>query len=232
MVNRIEKIQRDFIWGSLRKGFKYHPVGRSKVCSPFLEGLGICNLRLSNQALLGKWLWLYVNESDAWWKAIVDAKYGCNWGGWCSVDPSGSYGVGLWKYIRRGWRIFSSHTRFDLGDGMRIKFWDNVWCGEICLKIAFPLLYNIGSVKEAFVATNMYLSSGTIHWNINFIRLAHDWEVEMLASFYSLLYSFRGKRGGVDKLWWILSHKGIFDVRSFYKILAHKDNPSFPWKSI
>ena len=28
------------------------------------------------------------------------------------------------------------------------------------------------------------------------------------------------------------SHKGIFDVRSFYKILANKDNPSFPRKSI
>jgi hypothetical protein len=35
-------------------------------------------------------------------------------------------GVGLWKYIRRGWRIFLSHTRFDPGDGTRIKFWDDV----------------------------------------------------------------------------------------------------------
>ena len=41
-----------------------------------------------NQALLGKWL----NESEAWWKAIVDAKFDCDWGGWCS-SPSGSHGV-------------------------------------------------------------------------------------------------------------------------------------------
>jgi hypothetical protein len=163
----------------------------------------------------------------------VDAKYGCNRGGWCLVDPPGSYGVGHWKYIRRGWRIFSSHTRFDPGDGTRIRFWDDVCGWEVCLKTAvFPLPYNIALVKEASVATNMDLSSGIIHWNIIFICLAHDWEVEMLASFYSLLYSFRGRRGGVDKLWWIPSHKGIFDIRSFYKILAHKDNPSFPWKSI
>jgi hypothetical protein len=40
------------------------------------------------------------------------------------------------------------------------------------------MLYNIALVKEASVATNMDLSSGTIHWNIIFIRLAHDWEVE------------------------------------------------------
>ena len=41
-----------------------------------------------------------------------------------------------------------------------------------------------------------------------------------------------GRRRGGDKLWWILSRRGIFYVRSFYKILVHKDNPSFPWKSI
>ena len=72
-------------------------------------------------------------------------------------------GVGLWKYIRKGWRFFSSHTRFDPGHGSRIKFWGDVWCGEVCLKTVFPVLYNIALVKEALVATNIDLSSGTIH---------------------------------------------------------------------
>jgi hypothetical protein len=64
-----------------------------------------------------------------------------------------------------------------------------VWCGEVCLKTIFPVLYNIALVKEAFMAINMDLSSGTIHWNVFFICLGHDWEVKMLASFCSLLYS-------------------------------------------
>jgi hypothetical protein len=34
-------------------------------------------------------------------------------------------------------------------------------------------------------------------------------------------------RDGEDKLWWSLSHKGKFDVRSFYKILAYKET-TFP----
>jgi hypothetical protein len=85
--------QCDFLWGGLGEEFKYHLVSWSKVCSPISEGgLGICNLILSNQALLWKWLWCYLNESEAWWKTIMDAKYGCNWGGWCSVDPPGSTG--------------------------------------------------------------------------------------------------------------------------------------------
>jgi hypothetical protein len=65
---------------------------------------------------------------------------------------------------------------------------------EVCLKIAFPMLYNIASVKEASVDTNMDLSSGTIHWNINFIRLAHDWEVEMLASLFFDVFLKRKER--------------------------------------
>jgi hypothetical protein len=68
--------------------FKYHLVRLPKVCSPIHEGgLGIWNSRLFNRALLGKWLWRYVHEREALWNVVVDAKFGCDWGGWCSIDP-------------------------------------------------------------------------------------------------------------------------------------------------
>jgi hypothetical protein len=67
-----------------------------------------------------------VHEREAWWKLIVDAKYGGVWDGWCSLDPFGSHGVGLWKNIRKGWSLFCSHTRFILGHGSRIRFWYDV----------------------------------------------------------------------------------------------------------
>ena len=44
-------------------------------------------------------------------------------GGRCSFDPPRSHKVGLWKNIRRGWRLFFSHTRFELRDGSNIRFW-------------------------------------------------------------------------------------------------------------
>jgi hypothetical protein len=74
--------------------------------------------------------------------------------------------VGLWRYISRGWRLFSSHTRFDPADGSRIRFWDDIWCGGTTLKEAFPGLYNIASAKEATIADNMDFMSGTIQWNV------------------------------------------------------------------
>jgi hypothetical protein len=51
-----------------------------------------------------------------------------------------------------------------------------------------------------------------------------------LASFFTLLYFIRVRRE--DQLWWSPSHKGNFDVRSFYEALACKEVVHFLWKSI
>jgi hypothetical protein len=40
------------------------------------------------------------------------AKYESVWGGWCSGDIVGSHGVGLWKFICKGWQTFRNHFRF------------------------------------------------------------------------------------------------------------------------
>jgi hypothetical protein len=56
--------------------FKYYLVSWDKVCSLISEGgLGIRNLRAFNRALLGKWLWRFGFERDAWW-ILNMAAYG------------------------------------------------------------------------------------------------------------------------------------------------------------
>ncbi|KAG6674481.1 hypothetical protein I3842_15G044700 [Carya illinoinensis] len=62
---RIEKLQRDFLWGGIAEEFKFQLVRWRKVCSPLSSGgLGIRNLRIFNRALLGKWLWRFHKEPD------------------------------------------------------------------------------------------------------------------------------------------------------------------------
>ncbi|XP_059436099.1 uncharacterized protein LOC132169027 [Corylus avellana] len=96
VARRIEKLQHNFLWGGIGEEFKYHLVKWSQICTPIMEGgLGIRNLLVFNCALLGKWLWRYRSERDAWWRVVVDAKYGSLWGGWCSVEPGGTCGVGI-----------------------------------------------------------------------------------------------------------------------------------------
>jgi hypothetical protein len=70
------------------KRSKYHLGSWSKVCMLISKGgLGIRNLFRFNQALLSKYLWRYGLERDAWWRVMVDSKYGSSWGGWCSSEP-------------------------------------------------------------------------------------------------------------------------------------------------
>jgi hypothetical protein len=160
------------------------------------------------------------------------AKCGCSWGGWHSSDITEAHGVGLWKFICMGWRNFRGHFRFDLGDGSKISFWEDVWCGENSLKDTFPGLFNIASLRGASIADNVECYNGSVQWNIVFTRLIHDWEVEVLTFFYSRLYSYKFRGVGEDKLWWVPSSKGSFEVSSFYRVLSFHGSVPFPWKGI
>jgi hypothetical protein len=161
----------------------------------------------------------------------VEAKYGSERGGWHSRVRAGSHVMGFWKFISKEWHHFSSHIRLIPGDGSRISFWGEVWCGSSPLMEAFPGLYGLASNKEASIADNFDSLSGSCQWNVSFLRSLNDWEVEDLASFYSLLYSYNlGSR--VDKIWWVPNRKGKFEMRSFDNILISHVSFPFPWKSI
>jgi hypothetical protein len=98
-------------------------------------------------------------------ESCVDSKFGSWWGGWCSLEPLGAFGVGLWKNIMKGWEIFSGFAKFEVGDGIRTKFWHDLWCGDTVVNEAFPDLFVIARVNDASVVDNMeilaVLLSGT-----------------------------------------------------------------------
>jgi hypothetical protein len=119
-----------------------------------------------------------------------------------------------------GVQNFRRNVKFDMDEGSKIRFWDDVWCGDRALKEAFPGLFITSSFKEASITDNAEHSNGTIKWNIQFSRLFHDWEVEDLASFYRCLYACKIRGVGKDKLWWMPSSKGMFEVESFYRALS------------
>jgi hypothetical protein len=233
VANRIEKIQRDFLWGGMGDEPKMHLVNWDQVCRPLRAGgLGIRNVLKFNKALLGKWLWRYATESEALWYKIIKEKYEEQEGGWCSKEISGPYGVGLWKHIRRGWDKFAQYMRFEVGMGSKIRFWHDTWCGSQPLKQTFPSLFRIARYKEAWVKDNFVWRNGVVEWNVLFVRDIQDWEMEVISPFFEVLYSCKISQGNVDRIRWSSSKKGLFEVKSFYKILSNSNAEVFPWKSI
>lgn len=116
--------------------------------------------------------------------------------------------------------MFFHHTTLVLGDGFRIKFYSDIWCGNNTLKDLFPSEFRIACEKEASIADFMVIVRDQIQWNIVFSKAAQDWEVGSFEEFFRLLYSMRPSIQGNDKLWWVPAGKGTFSVQSFYKSLT------------
>ncbi|KAL6331982.1 hypothetical protein AAG906_020335 [Vitis piasezkii] len=149
---RLEKIQRDFLWGGGALVQKPHLVKWSIVCLDKRSGgLGVKNLGAFNRALLGKWVWRFANERKALWNQVIRGKYGEERGGWRSCEPREAYGFGLWKAISKMGHQVTPFVGFVVGDGEKVKFWKDKWCETIPLSEVFPSLFALASNKEAWV---------------------------------------------------------------------------------
>ena len=100
MVIRLEKIQRDFLWGGGALDKRPHLVSWEVVCTDERKGrLGVKSLAILNRALLGKWLWRFANDSEGIWRRLICTNYGEESHGWRLREAKRSFGVGLWKEI-------------------------------------------------------------------------------------------------------------------------------------
>ena len=161
MAKQIEKIQRDFLWGCDEGVNRYRLVSWDVICQPRHNGgLGIRRLVTFNRALLGKLLWRFAVEGESFWRCAIMAKYGVTSCSWWSGRVVGSHGRALWKGIMLGLVEFRRWVRFKVGDGSRVRFWTDIWCGDQSLESRFPRLFGLAGNKDALVADFMERTGG------------------------------------------------------------------------
>ena len=114
-----------------------------------------------------------------------------------------------------------------VGDGTRVQFWHDCWCGDTLLKEVYPELFSIAHDRNVSVAGLMSHSNGMLHWDVIFTRSVQDWELESISSFMDLLYSNLGQGLGEDKLSWGNPDSKVFNVKRSYRCLSSPPSRSF-----
>jgi len=199
------------------------------------------DLRLFNVALLGKWLWRYMNEKDSLWRRVVRSKYGDNGLGCYPSRPKGAYRQSLWRFIHEGWGRFYQVFSFRVGVGSSISFWHDRWCEESPLRDLFPSLYVLAVNRDASIADYYQRGPGCVVWSPVFI---HDAFVDdILTSFLNKLNEVTPQDSTEDStetVSWDLNSKGILPAKSYYlNLLSYSSFAiqasaygQFPWKII
>ena len=199
-------------------------------------GIGIKSFSKMNKALLSKWSWRFANERNSLWRKVICSKFGESFGGWHTSDIRGSYGTSLWKDIRKEWPSFFQNSVFALGDGRRINFWKDVWCGEEALCVRYPVLFNLALNKEGMVADMWDSRGGAGCWSPTFLRPLNDWEIEEMTRFLQTLHDQIFRPTGEDML--LLKEVKVksFSVKVMYKGYDISPACDFPhrliWNSV
>ena len=77
VTSRLEKYQRLFLWKCHFDEIEVHLLNwRTVYDTKRNGGLGIRNLDVLNDPLLGKWLWRYALECNYLGRKIIQGKYG------------------------------------------------------------------------------------------------------------------------------------------------------------
>lgn len=67
-----------------------------------MGGLGVTDLKVFNQALLGKSLCRFGMKEEALWRGVIADRYGELEGGWRTNEITMPFECGVWRNIMKG----------------------------------------------------------------------------------------------------------------------------------
>lgn len=126
VCDKLDRINRDFLWSTNPELKKLHLVGWDTVTRPKQQGgLRIRTARRTNEALLSKFVWKILNKDNTIWMNLVEAKYlkGARLLD-CYPRPTDSP---TWKGILKCTDLIKPYFRWRIGNGEGISFWYDNW---------------------------------------------------------------------------------------------------------
>ncbi|XP_058783485.1 uncharacterized protein LOC131658173 [Vicia villosa] len=123
------------------------------------------------------------------------------------------------------------NSRIAIGNGCTTPFWESCWIDDLTLKVRFPRLYSVSSLKRVAVACMGGWVDGIWKWG-NFGVSTGEEAVPEVGSEMDLLSSLllgrEGPKEGRDKIKWSGTGDGVFSVASCYDFIAGFSYPRGP----
>ena len=120
-----------------------------------------------------------------------------------------------------------------VGDGNRIRFWEDLWWGDQPLGVQYPRLLSVVTDKNTPISSILG-STCPFSWNFNFRRNLSDSEIEDLEGLMRSLDRLHISPSVPDMRSWSLSPSGLFTVKYFFLALFQffDSPPVFPTKFV
>jgi hypothetical protein len=98
-------------------------------------GLGVPNIRELNLCLLGCWIRRYTLDDGKLWKNMIDFKYNTRVTNVFTCRDIGA--SNFWKGVLWAARVVKMGYKWNVGDGSRVRFWEDLWIGSSSLAIQY-----------------------------------------------------------------------------------------------
>ena len=137
----------------------------------------------------------------------------------------------LWKEILKEASKVKDNWKFRVGNGTRVRFWTDFWCGPSTLCHSFPSLFEIVVDKFTIVAEAWNHLDGRDGWNLNCVGAFNDWETDSVTNLCHVLQKERVSTAP-DRVIWKGVADATFTVRNAYNLLVSRSISRFPVKNI
>ncbi|KAJ0561825.1 putative RNA-directed DNA polymerase [Helianthus annuus] len=220
VIKQLERLRKDFLWGSDPEHEKMSWVAWQRIMAPIeLGGVGIWSLKEANTALLAKWWWRFKVDGPCLWRNVIWNLHSSS-RNWCDI-PVRLSAPGIWKQVA-GISKDLLDVGVDLpglirgipGDGLNILFWKDHWVMDKPLQFFCPNLFRLEKLKNSPVASRVRVVDGITILNFEWTREPGSaeelLELEGLMAVMGDVYFGSGR----DMWEWKADQSGTYSVRS------------------
>ncbi|GKV08919.1 hypothetical protein SLEP1_g20489 [Rubroshorea leprosula] len=219
----LDKISRNFLWGSTENQPKMHLVSWEKITQPkSYGGLGIKAAKEANLAAMCKLNWRLHTEKHALWNRVLSTKYHINN---CRFQYPNLCSPVLHNF-KKGSMLFSEGLKWIPRDGNLISFWNDTWFGHRPLSSILngPLLETDPSLLVSDCVSQGQIIDRAISYDLP------PYIVQAIKAIPLSLFD-----SGADQFAWKLNANGSFSSSSAYCLakktsLSLEQNWSWIWK--